>query len=332
MNLTTKQDKNRLVAVVVTHNRLAQLRVTLARLLQSPPADLAGIVVVDNASTDGTEAFLAEQADPRIDVEISRTNLGGAGGFEAGMRRAVADFDPDWIVVMDDDARPEEGAISAFHQLDKGPWEALAAAVYFPDGDICEMNCPSRNPFWHGREFLRTLAMGRAGFHLPPRAYCIENGAAPVDVASFVGLFLSRRAVELAGYPDPGLFLYGDDALYTLGLSAKGGRIGFEPKVRFEHDCATFVDRRRRFRPLWRAYYYHRNLLLLYRIAAGRLFWPALLVVVPKWLWKARGHAGERRIFLRLMRHALRDGIMRRTQVSHAQVCQWADGDKPPGI
>jgi GT2 family glycosyltransferase len=132
--------------------------------------------------------------------------------------------------------------------------------------------------------------------------------------------------------------LYGDDALYTLALSAKGGRIGFEPAVRFEHDCSTFVDRRSRFRPLWRVYYYHRNLLLLYRIAAGWLFWPVLLVVVPKWLWKARGHAGERRVFLRLMGRALRDGILRRTQVSHVTVRQWADGDykadrdKPQGI
>ncbi|MFU1684364.1 glycosyltransferase [Phaeobacter piscinae] len=49
----------RLVAVVVTYNRLEKLKVTLARLLESPAEDLAALVVVDNASNDGTGDWLA---------------------------------------------------------------------------------------------------------------------------------------------------------------------------------------------------------------------------------------------------------------------------------
>ena len=51
----------RLVAVVVTHNRLEKLKETLARLLDSPADELAAIVVADNASSDGTGAWLAAQ-------------------------------------------------------------------------------------------------------------------------------------------------------------------------------------------------------------------------------------------------------------------------------
>ncbi len=51
----------RLVAVVVTHNRLDKLKDTLARLLESPLAELAALVVVDNASSDGTGDWLAGQ-------------------------------------------------------------------------------------------------------------------------------------------------------------------------------------------------------------------------------------------------------------------------------
>lgn len=317
----------RLVAVVVTHNRLDKLKVTLARLLAEPAALLQAVVVVNNVSTDGTGDWLATLDDPRLVIQTSTANIGGAGGFENGMKLAVDRFDPDWLVVMDDDARPEPGALAAFHDLAPIRWEALAAAVYFPGGEICEMNRPSRNPFWHGREFLRTtFGGGRGGFHLDPAAY--DGPAQQIDVTSFVGFFISRAGVQRAGYPDGGLFLYGDDGLYTLGLSKAGGRIGFEPSVRFEHDCSTFGTQvqRGRFVPLWKVYYYHRNLLLLYRMAAGWLFWPALAVVLPKWLLKTRAHNGERGRFLRLLGLAVADGLRGRTTRSLTDVQRIADG------
>lgn len=321
--MTQQAAAGRLVAVVVTYNRLDKLEVTLARLLETPAALLEAVLVIDNASTDGTADWLAAQADPRLVVHRRDTNGGGAGGFETGMRLASERFDPDWIVVMDDDARPEPDALAAFHRTDLTHWDALAAAVYFPDGRICEMNRPSRNPFWHKRAFVNTVHRGRDGFHLSPAAYEQES-ILPIDVTSFVGFFLSRDGLKKAGLPDPGLFLYGDDGLYTLGLSAAKGRIGFAPHVRFEHDCSTFATGQRgRFQPLWKVYYYHRNLLMLYRMAAGWLFWPALLVVVPKWLLKVRHHSGERRAFAGYVLRGLRDGLLRRTDVPHERVKGW---------
>ena len=313
--------QGRLVAVVVTFNRLNKLKVTLAHLLASPEAELAAVVVVDNASSDGTQGWLAGQDDARLHVIRSQTNTGGAGGFETGMRAAVERFDPDWLVVMDDDGYPREGALAAFHRLDLSRWDAIAAAVYFPDGEICEMNRPSRNPFWHLPTFLRTLFRlgGRSGFHLDPMDYRADVPR-HVDVASFVGLFVSRRAIGRVGYPDSRLFVYGDDGLYTLGLTKAGGQIAFHPGVSFAHDCSTFAGQRGRFRPLWKVYYYHRNLLLLYREAAGWLFWPLLLVIVPKWLSKLRHHGGERGAFLRLLWRAIRDGLARRTGQDHADI------------
>lgn len=318
-----KSTARRLVAVVVTFNRLDKLKATLASLLASSPDELAALVVVDNASSDGTGDWLAAQDDARLLVHRNAVNLGGAGGFEAGMRLAVGRLDPDWIVVMDDDARPLPGALAAFHGLDTRDWDAVAAAVYLPDGEICEMNRPSRNPFWHGREFRRTLlgvltGDGRGGFHITPADY--RGPGRAIDVASFVGLFVSRAAIDRVGFPDGRLFVYGEDGLYTLALSKAGGRIRFEPGVRFEHDCSTFDGQRGRFRPLWKVYYYHRNLLLLYRMAAGWMFWPALLLVLPKWLLKVRHHPGERRLFLGLMGRAVADGLTGRTGTDHARI------------
>ena len=85
----SSNDPQSLVAIVVTYNRLDQLRKTVERLLESSAAELTGLVVVDNASTDGTAEWLAAQNDPRLVNHRLETNTGGAGGFEAGMRLSL---------------------------------------------------------------------------------------------------------------------------------------------------------------------------------------------------------------------------------------------------
>lgn len=314
--------QKRLVAVVVTHNRLEQLKTTLPRLLDAPPDHLQAVIVVDNASTDGTKGWLAAQRDPRLVPYHSDQNTGGAGGFATGMRYAVDRFDPDWLVVMDDDARPAPDALAAFHTSDLDTVDAVAAAVYHPDGRICDMNRPWVNPFWHWDTFLQTFRNGREGFHLGADDYAAPAPRA-IDGGSFVGLFLSRDAIARGGYPDPSLFIYGDDVLYTLRLTRAGGQIRFDPAIRFEHDFTTLTDGVQRFRPMWKCYFHHRNLLMIYREAAGLLFWAVLPLVMVKWLSKVRHYQGERPRFLRLVLRALRDGLRRRTGASLAQVKGW---------
>lgn len=310
----------RLVAVVVTHRRLNQLAVTLATLLEVPAPLLAAVVVVDNASDDGTAAWLATQDDPRLIVERSPTNTGGAGGFATGMRLAMERCAPDWILVMDDDSRPEPGALAAFHALDLRGYDAFAAAVHHPDGTPCEMNRPILNPFARGRIMARTLlGGGRGAFHLGPRDFA-DPGLRVVDGASFVGFFVRAATVARHGYPDPRLFLYGDDAIYTMGLTRTGGRIGFDPSVRFEHDSTTYSADDPRIRPLWKVYYYHRNLLILYRSVTGRWFIPVLFWYLPKWLLRARHYGRDRRVYQRLLRLAVADGLAGRTARTHAWV------------
>lgn len=322
------QSPPRLVAVVVTYNRLDQLQVTLQRLLAAGAEGMDRVIVVDNASTDGTAAWLAAQNDPRLVVLRCAVNGGGAGGFEQGMRLAVAQFDPDWVLVMDDDARPIPGAVQTFLSADRSAAMAWAAAVYHPDGRICDMNRPTLNPFWHRGMVWRTLigvlrGRGRDGFHLNAVDYA-GTAHRPVDSGSFVGLFISRAAIQAVGYPDGALFIYGDDVLYSLGLRQAGGQILFDPALRFEHDFTTLFGADQRFRPLWKAYYHFRNLLMVYRLAAGRWFWLVLLFMVVKWALKARFYRGERVRYLKLISRAIWDGLLRRTNVAHTRVLKWA--------
>ncbi|SES96806.1 glycosyltransferase [Paracoccus homiensis] len=314
----------RIAALVVTYNRLEKLQQTVQRLLSEP---VDHVLVFNNASTDGTDAWLAAQDDPRLIHHRHGTNSGGAGGFDLGLRRVMQDLDPDWVILMDDDGRPATGTIAAFRSRDWSGWDAVGAAVLTPAGEICEMNRPYRNPFWRGAEFLRTLSgKGRHGFHLQDPAYAPDAPMIEVDMSSFVGLFLSRRAVQVAGYPDGRLFVYGDDQLYTLQMRRKGLRIGFAPAIRFEHDTeARQAAGGVVLRPLWKVYYMYRNALIAYRVAAGPWFWPLVPLLVVKWRRKARDYGDDAPVFRRMLNLALRDGLRGRVARAHDQVVKSAE-------
>lgn len=313
----------RLAALVVTYNRREQIRRTVERLLDS---EVAITCVVDNGSTDGSREWLRDRAasDDRLHVVLSDRNLGGAGGFEHGLRYLMEHDDADWFVLMDDDARPFADCIDRF--LANGPWEwdAVSAAVYREDGSICEMNRPTLNPFWDLPTFLRTsigsvTGQSRKGFHIPDSAY--EANAMGIDATSFVGLFLPRKTIIEAGYPDGQMFIYGDDVLYTLGLRKRGLKIGFVPDLRFEHDESAGSHKGAgHYVPTWKAYYNARNGLIVYRFAAGLMFWPAMTIVLVKWLAAGRHYGTERSVYYRLVWHGLWDGLRGHRSRPHSEV------------
>lgn len=306
-------------AIVVTFNRLEKLRRTVESLLEEP---LEQIIVVENGSTDGTREWLGGLDDPRLVVLEQAENGGGARGFEIGLHEARERFDPDWFLVMDDDARPLPGAITAFRATLPRPEGAVLAAVYFPNGKICDMNRPWRNPFWHWATFRDTfLKLGsRAAFHIPDEAYQAQTPML-IDGGSFVGQFIPRAVVQTCGYPEGRMFIYGDDVLYTLRVARAGFPNAFEPRVRFEHDCGTALHGAA-MRPYWKTYYHHRNMFMVYRMAVGPLlFWPLFLLLMPRWLSKGRElDRPDRQVYRSLIRLAVGDALMGRLDRRHAEI------------
>ncbi|MBC6438571.1 MAG: glycosyltransferase [Rhodobacteraceae bacterium] len=320
--MTASPDHRHLAALVVTFNRCARLRTTVGRLLESPSGTLSRVLVVDNASTDQTAPWLRAQSDPRLEILRLDANRGGAGGFEAGLRHMIDTGTEEWIVLMDDDGWPAPGCLEQFVTAPPAGVAAVAAAVYLPSGQIAEMNRPSCNPFWNPQIFFRALAKGRRGFHIPDHAYAKGAGLARIDAASFVGLFVSRRGIEAAGYPDGRLFLYGEDVFFTLALRRAGFDIGFDPRLRFTHDCATPDGTDNGcIRPLWKIYFLRRNQTILYRAVAGPImFWPIILVFLLKWRRDAHRYGAERSAYRRVLSQALGDGLRRRTSRTPAEI------------
>ncbi|WP_127129385.1 glycosyltransferase family 2 protein [Georgenia sp. SYP-B2076] len=197
----------RVGAVVVTFNRLALLEQTLAGLeAQERPVD--HIVIINNASTDGTKEYLEsrEYAVP-VTVRHLATNTGGAGGFSEGTEVAYG-LGMDAIWLMDDDTVPRPGALGplvsslqdAEERLGFLPSFACSMVLWDKDGSLCEMNTPE--PTW---DWARSLALG-ADYTL-------------MKSCSFVSVLITREAVHAVGLPSANFFIWYDDAEYTQRLS-----------------------------------------------------------------------------------------------------------------
>ena len=100
----------RLAVVVLSwEGREDTLRCLEALRPELGPGDAA--IVCDNGSTDGTAGAVAA-AHPWAEVIRNGANLGFAGGNEPGMRRAL-DRGFEWVMLLNNDARPEKGALAA---------------------------------------------------------------------------------------------------------------------------------------------------------------------------------------------------------------------------
>ena len=94
-------DAHAVTAVVVTYNRLALLQQCLATLCAQTVRGFT-VLVVDNASTDGTADYLKTLDMPGLVCRNPGKNLGGAGGFAYGIREAAA-LGCKAVWIMDDD-------------------------------------------------------------------------------------------------------------------------------------------------------------------------------------------------------------------------------------
>lgn len=200
-----------IAAVVVTYNRKDLLLecIDCLRAQDFSAAPQASdttldILVIDNASTDGTAEALA----PLIDEGAIRywntgANLGGAGGFNFGMRTAVEEG-YDYVWVMDDDCMPHPDTLLGFLNADAeldGAYGFLSSVCRWIDGSICTMNT-QRHP-------------------LTTNITDFSPALQPATLASFVSLFVPARVIRELGLPIKDFFIWSDDWEFTRRVSRR---------------------------------------------------------------------------------------------------------------
>ena len=202
---------NKIAAIVVTYNRIELLKQCIEALQkQTQPCD---ILIVNNASTDNTEIVVTELAQriPNLKYRNTGANIGGAGGFNYGMKWAVQDG-YDYLWVMDDDCLPKKDALEKLVEADgilKGNYGWLASAVLWKDGRECKMNRPKlKKSFYDYLEF-------------------IQYGIIQAEQATFVSVFFRKEVVQKVGLPIKDFFIWGDDIEYTRRISVRNSLPSF---------------------------------------------------------------------------------------------------------
>lgn len=199
--------KIKICAIVVTYNRKDVLVSCLKALKNQKYKDF-DILIVDNASTDGTfeeiRCFLSDE----IKYINTGANLGGAGGFYFGMKHAYSNG-YDWLWIMDDDVIPMTNALAELveHLKYVKKVSFLASAVYSKNGDA--MNTPEISKystngyrFWYDK---------------------LEYGMVRLMHATFVSLLINCDAIQKCGLPCKDYFIWGDDTEYTMRIIGKYG-------------------------------------------------------------------------------------------------------------
>jgi rhamnopyranosyl-N-acetylglucosaminyl-diphospho-decaprenol beta-1,3/1,4-galactofuranosyltransferase len=289
-----------IAAVVVTFNRLELLRRLVAALLDTD--DLDEVLVVDNASTDGTGEWLrsAEAEHEGLHARLLTHNSGGAGGFHEGLRWAV-ERGADLVWLMDDDGLPEPGCLPTLlaHAGDLDFWGPVVVDEQDPERLVFPIRLPGGTRVVHQMAEVRRAA---------------DDGLIRGIVIPFNGVLVTRALVERIGLPRAEFFIWGDDHEYRLRAERSGARVATVVGARVHHPSVGALGTPMAFgRTTYndtpsdlKHYCMARNNLLNLREYAG---WAHAAAFVAKTLWFytfTRRDAARIRLSLEAWRAALR--------------------------
>lgn len=222
----------RMTVIVLTYNRRHEVLRTVAALQELP--DHPALIVVDNASSDGTAEALTA-VFPTLELVRARSNL-GAAGRNLGAAAATTEY----IAFCDDDTCWEPRALAIAQELlDAAPEVAvLNARILVGEEGRLDPSCAG----------MARSALGEI------------VGVGPRLAGFMAGACVMRRRVYLdAGGYDPRLFLGGEEALLALDILDRGHAIAYAPAVVTRHWPSLMRDAalRRRYlarNALWTAW------------------------------------------------------------------------------
>jgi GT2 family glycosyltransferase len=210
----------RVAVVIVTYRSAAQVAGVLQALVGQLDDD-DELIVVDNASDDGT-ADAVRAAAPRARVLEQRANLGFATGCAIGAAASSAEL----IWLLNPDAPPAPGCVDALRRAaaEHPEWGAWQALVTLPGGERVNTS----------GNVVHFLGFGWAGGCGTPVPDHPRDGL--VGFASGAAMVIRREAWDAAGGFDERYFMYGEDLDLSLRLRLLGWEVGVASAARVTHD------------------------------------------------------------------------------------------------
>lgn len=280
-NVVSSNSNIKIAAVIVTFNRLEKLKKALMsyeKQLRKPDY----MIIVNNASTDGTfewlEEWKKEEHDFTVELIHAKENCGGSGGFYLGEERAMQ-LPVDWIMIADDDAYPEENYIyGLISYINKNDSENISVIC----GSVRQNNSLSGHTHRaYKQSNLFSLILLQ---NIPDNSY-LKYKFYP-DFVSYVGILINKGKMEKAGLVDKFRFIWCDDSEHTYRLS-KHGNIICLPRYVILHD----VDADREGLT-WKNYYGFRNWLVFHKEHFKATFVPTVILFTIKTILSPlKGHS-----------------------------------------
>lgn len=228
---------SRVAVVTVNFNAGPMLADTMERVVAASGQQAWEIVVVDNASTDGSLEHLKDQ--PAVRVVRNARNV----GFGAACNQGAAASSAPWILFLNPDCRLAPGVVEALVvEADRWPdCVAVGPRIEDPDG--------STQGSARGDPTMLAGVAGRTGWitHRLPSSQVVarqviwphelEPGSSSmtVDWLSGACLLVRRVAFEAVGGFDESFFLYWEDADLCRRLRTRGGHVRYVPGVTVQH-------------------------------------------------------------------------------------------------
>ncbi|HXF71757.1 MAG TPA: glycosyltransferase family 2 protein [Actinomycetota bacterium] len=231
-----------LAVVVVNHDAGPYLERCLRSVLAAAGGLSLEVVVVDNASTDGSERA-AELAGARL-IRNPHNR-----GFSAAANQGIRATSAPWVLLLNPDAEVWAGTLAALLKRAEddprvavvGPLLRNADGTVYPSGRripslLDAVGHAFLAPFWPGNPFTRR--------------YRIEDWdrttEREVPWVSGAAMLLRRRAVEEVGLLDEGYFLYFEELDLCTRLRERGWRVLFTPELEVLHEGGVSTGRSRR--------------------------------------------------------------------------------------
>lgn len=252
------------IAVSIINYRTADLTIAAVASVRDDLGDRsdARVVVVDNASGDGSadtiEAWMAETGDPRLMLVRSPRN----GGFSAGHNQGL-DAVPgaEFYLILNSDALLRPGFFDAIlAAADAHPEAGLfAPQIEFEDGEVQHSCFRAHGP---ASELIRGARTGLVSRLLAHRVIHLPLPPEPgkIEWASFACILLRGRMIDEVGQMDDGYFLYFEDSEYCVRARRGGWTIMPVPQARAIHfrggsgPVKALSEARKRLPPFyWRA-------------------------------------------------------------------------------
>ncbi len=219
---------------IVNWNTRELLRACLRSIYQHPPDEPFEVIVVDNASSDGSAAMVQAEF-PQVVLIANAENRGYAAGNNQAMRRAQGEF----ILLLNPDTEVQAGTLpTALRFLRAHPEVgAIGAKQLLPDGQVQ----PSVRGFPTPRNLLfEVLGLAR----LFPRSRLLAayrmrwfhyDRASPVDQPMGTFLMVRRAVIEQVGLMDESFPLFFNDVDWCYRIWQAGWQIWFVPEVVILH-------------------------------------------------------------------------------------------------